>query len=67
MRLIPWVALIFAAAVIFNPVGFGFLRNAFWSNELLSRNIAKPIVFIALAILVSLALLEVLVRYWRLR
>jgi hypothetical protein len=67
VRLFPWIALILAAVVIFNPVGFGFLRSAFWSNEQLSRNIAQPIVFIAFAILAALALVEMLVRYWRLR
>lgn len=67
MRLVPWIVLVLALVLAFNPVGWDFLRSAFWSGEQLSRNIARPIVFIAIAILVALALVEVLVRYWRLR
>ena len=67
MRLIPWISLVLAAALALNPIGLDFLRNAFWSGEQLSRNIARPIVFIAIAIMVALALIEMLVRYWRLR
>lgn len=67
MRLIPWISLVLAAALAFNPIGLDFLRGAFWSGEQLSRNIAQPIVFIAMAILAALALVEMLVRYWRLR
>jgi len=67
LRRVPWIALALAALLALNPVGLDFLRGAFWSGEQLSRNIAQPIVFIVIAILVALALIEMLVRYWRLR
>jgi hypothetical protein len=67
MRFVPWITLVLAAATALNPVGLDFLRSAFWSGEQLSRNIAQPVVFAAIAILVALALVEMLVRYWRLR
>ena len=67
MRLVPWIAFIIAAVAIFNPVGLSFIRNAFWSGEQLSRNIAQPFVFGGMAILILFAVLEIAVRYWRLR
>jgi len=67
LRFIPWITLVLAAVLALNPVGLDFLRGTFWSGEQLSRNIAQPIVFIVIAILVALALIEMLVRYWRLR
>ncbi|WP_257198089.1 MULTISPECIES: hypothetical protein [unclassified Bradyrhizobium] len=50
------------AVVALNPVGLDFLRSAFFSGEQLSRNIAQPIVFSALAILVLIGIIEWLVR-----
>lgn len=67
MRLVPWFAIIIAAVAIFNPIGLSFIRNAFWSGEQLSRNIAQPFVFAGIAIFILLAVLEIAVRYWRLR
>ena len=67
MRLIPWITLVLTAVLALNPVGLDFLNSAFRSSEQLSRNIAQPIVFIVIAILVAVALIEMLVRYWRLR
>jgi len=67
MRLIPWISLLLAAIVAFNPVGLDFIRSAFWSNEQLSRNIAQPVVFGSIGVLALLAVVEILVRYWRLR
>jgi len=60
----PWITLVLAVIAAFNPIGFEFLRNAFWSGELLSRNIAQPIVFTGIGILIALAALEMLVKYW---
>ena len=67
MRLIPWITLVHAAVAVLNPVGFAFLRSAFWSGEQLSRNIAQPFVFAAFGIFLLLAVLEIGVRYWRIR
>ncbi len=60
MSRLPWITLVLAAL---NPVGLEFLRSAFWSGEQLSRNIAQPIVFTGIAILIALAALEMLVQY----
>lgn len=67
MRLVPWITLILAVVVIFNPIGFGFIRSAYWSGEQLSRNIAQPLVLIGLGILILLAGIEIAIRYARLR
>ncbi len=64
MSRMPWITLVIAAIAALNPVGLEFLRNAFWSGEQLSRNIAQPIVFIGIGILIALAALELLVKYW---
>ncbi len=64
MNRMPWITLVIAAIAALNPVGLEFLRNAFWSGEQLSRNIAQPIVFAGIAILIALAVLEMLVKYW---
>ena len=64
MSRLPWITLVIAAVAALNPVGLAFLRNAFWSGEQLSRNIAQPIVFTAIGILVLAAILEVLIKYW---
>ncbi|WP_049820087.1 hypothetical protein [Bradyrhizobium japonicum] len=58
----PWISLLLGAVVALNPVGLDFLRSAFFSGEQLSRNIAQPIVFSALAILVLIGIIEWLVR-----
>jgi hypothetical protein len=50
--------MMFAAAVVFNPIGLDFIHSAFFSGEQLSRNIAQPFVFIAFAILAALIVLE---------
>lgn len=67
MQRLPWISSILAAIVLFNPIGINFIRNAFWSNEQLSRNIATPFVIGAFVVLGFLVAIEVLVRYWRLR
>nr|WP_306594624.1 MULTISPECIES: hypothetical protein [unclassified Bradyrhizobium] len=54
--------MLLGAVVALNPVGLDFLRSAFFSGEQLSRNIAQPIVFSALAILVLIGIIEWLVR-----
>ena len=64
MSRVPWITFVIAAIAALNPVGVAFLRSAFWSGEQLSRNIAQPIVFTAIGILVVAAILEVLIKYW---
>ena len=58
----PWISVLLTAVVALNPVGLDFLRSAFSASEQLARNIAQPIVLIALAILALVGLLEWLVR-----
>lgn len=64
MNRMPWITFVIAAIAALNPVGLEFLRNAFWSGEQLSRNIAQPIVFAGIAILIAFAVLEMLIKYW---
>lgn len=64
MKQVPWISLGIAAVAMLNPVGLDFLRSAFFSNEALSRNIARPIVLMAAAILVALIAVEWWLR-WR--
>lgn len=59
----PWLSLLLGAVVALNPIGLDFLHSAFLSGEQLSRNIAQPIVFSGLAILVLIGIIEWLVRF----
>jgi hypothetical protein len=63
----PWISLLLIAFAALNPIGLDFIRLALFSNEQLSRNIAGPIVLMALAILCVLALVEFVVRMALLR
>jgi hypothetical protein len=58
----PWISVLLTAVVALNPIGFDFLRSAFFAGEQLARNIAQPIVLTAMAILVLIGVLEWLVR-----
>lgn len=64
MKQIPWISLVVAALVLFNPIGLEVLHNAFLSGEALSRNIAMPIFLIAIAVLSAVAFVELWIR-WR--
>jgi len=59
----PWISLLLGAVVALNTIGLDFLHSAFLSGEQLSRNIAQPIVFSGLAILVLIGIIEWLVRF----
>ena len=54
--------MLLTTAVALNPIGLEFLRSAFFAGEQLARNIAQPIVLIAMAILGLTCALEWLVR-----
>jgi Na+-driven multidrug efflux pump len=58
----PWISMLLSIIIIVSPLGIGVLRDAFFTGELLSRSIAQPIVFIGLAILISICVIEWLVR-----
>ncbi|AWL95946.1 MULTISPECIES: hypothetical protein [Bradyrhizobium] len=58
----PWISLLLGAAVALNPIGLDFLHSAFFAGEQLARNIAQPVVLIALAVMVLAVMLEWLVR-----
>ncbi|MBB4259659.1 MULTISPECIES: hypothetical protein [unclassified Bradyrhizobium] len=58
----PWISLLLGAVVALNPIGLDFLHSAFFAGEQLARNIAQPIVLIALAVMVLALMLEWLVR-----
>ncbi len=64
MSRLPWITSALALVAALNPIGLEFLRSAFWSGEQLSRNIAQPIVYTAIGVLIALAILETLVKYW---
>ena len=54
--------MLLTAVVALNPVGLEFLQSAFLAGEQLARNIAQPIVLIALALMALATMLEWLVR-----
>ncbi len=58
MKRWPWISLVAGAVMLLNPVGFGFLRNAFFSGEQLSRNIAQPVAFSLFAAIAAAIALE---------
>ena len=55
--------MVLAVLAAINPVGLSFLGSAFTSNEQLSRNIAQPIVFTAMALVAVAGGIEWWVRY----
>ena len=63
----PWITTLLAAAIALNPVGLDFLHGAFMSNEQLSRNIARPIVFMIGGVLGALCVLEFGIRQYLVR
>lgn len=63
----PWISLLLIVFAVLNPIGLDFIRTALFSNEQLSRNIAGPIVLMALAAAGVLALIEFVVRMALLR
>ena len=67
LKYLPWITAVLTVVLIFNPLGFDFIRTAFFSSEQLSRNIAQPIVAIAAVILAGLAVAETALRHWRRR
>ena len=60
----PWIAIVLAAITFFNPIGLEFIHAAFLSGEQLSRNIAQPLVFAALFILIALGVSEWWIKRW---
>jgi predicted S18 family serine protease len=58
----PWISALLAAFLALNPLGLDVIYAAFFSGEVLSRNIWGPIALIAIALMVLAALLE-----WRIR
>jgi hypothetical protein len=58
----PWIAMLLSIIVLVSPIGTGVLHDAFFSGEQLSRNIAQPVAFIGFAILISICIIEWLVR-----
>jgi hypothetical protein len=62
----PWITTAVAVIAGFSPPGQAFLYSAFISGEQLSRNIARPLVFIAVLILAAMAALELAIG-WLLR
>ena len=58
MRRWPWITLAAITIFVITPFGRDFIYLAFFSGEQLSRNIAQPIFFMALAVAAVLAALE---------
>lgn len=58
MRRWPWITLLLTAVFVIGPFGRDFIYLAFFSGEQLSRNIAQPIFFMALAAVAVLVALE---------
>lgn len=58
----PWITVLMAVVLAVTPVGQNSIYLAFFSGEQLSRNIARPIFFMALAAVLLLVVLEWWVR-----
>jgi hypothetical protein len=58
----PWISLLLAVFVIISPLGREIIHDAFFSGEALSRNIAQALLYIGLAILFVIGVIEWLVR-----
>ena len=58
----PWITMIVAVLAAANPIGLDFFYSAFLSSEQLSRNIARPIYLMGVALLVLLIFIEWLIR-----
>ena len=58
----PLFTLAGSAGIALSSIGRELIHNAFFSGEQLSRNIAQPIVYSAIVILVVLGALEWLIR-----
>lgn len=58
----PWITVLMAVVLAVTPVGQDSIYLAFFSGEQLSRNIAQPIFFMALAAVLLLVVLEWWVR-----
>jgi hypothetical protein len=54
----PWISLLIAAVLVFNPVGFDILHATFFSAESLSRGIWRPIALAIGSIIALVVLLE---------
>jgi hypothetical protein len=58
----PWISILLGVLAAVSPLGQEVIHDAFFSGEALSRNIAQPLFFIALAFLALIAAAEWLVR-----
>ena len=58
----PWISMLLSIVVLVSPIGAEILHDAFFSGEQLSRSIAQPIALIGFAILISICIVEWLVR-----
>ncbi len=58
----PWIAIALGIVAALTPPGREIVRNAFFSGEALSRNIARPFLFLGLLAFAVLALIEWYVR-----
>lgn len=59
----PWITIVAAVALAVSPLGLAFLHGAFFAGEQLTRNIAQPFVWMAVAILTTVGALEWAVKY----
>ena len=58
----PWISMLIAVLVAASPLGREVIHNGFLSGEALSRDIARPLFFMGLAIFALIAAVEWLVR-----
>jgi hypothetical protein len=58
----PWISVLLAAIISFNPLGLDVIYAAFLSGEALSRNIWGSIALTGIAIMALVVVLE-----WRIR
>jgi hypothetical protein len=58
----PWISMLLSILILVSPIGTDVLYDAFFNGEGLVRNIAQPLAFILLAILISICAIEWLAR-----
>jgi flagellar biogenesis protein FliO len=58
----PWISILLGVLAAASPLGREVFHDAFFSGEALSRNIAQPLFFMALALLALIVAAEWLVR-----
>jgi hypothetical protein len=58
----PWITFVVSVVIALSPIGHAFIHSAFYSYDQLGRNIAQPLVLIAIVVAVAVGAIEWAVR-----